>query len=120
MALPSLLWLPEDALARRCRVEDVGTLRAALPGIDAPPGTRVDQAGAQQLAPLALLHLARLAAGDGRAAVEACRELLARAYGPPAASAPPDGGGEWPEWMGPARLGYMRRADAHVPPHTDD
>ena len=123
VTLHPLVWLPEDALAFRCTVEEVGTLRkGAREGHVEPPGDanadestlRGDQALARRLAPLALLHLSRLAAGEGRAAVEACRELLDRAYGPPVVSG--GNGSDLPStpldpWLASSRLTYQKDND---------
>lgn len=112
-----LVWLPEDALAFRCPVESVGCLRdpATLlgPPEGLPEGLRPDQAAAQRMAPFALLHLARLATGDGRSAVDACKELLLRAYGPPAAGAAPGQAPNtaFPDWLTHRRLAYQEGND---------
>ena len=112
-----IIWTIEDALARRCSVDMVGCVRpeVELSAVTPLPGERADVAAAKRLAPYALMQLARLASGDGRAAVEACKELLHRAYGPPAAAQLPDGAEPWPEWMTARRLAYAESAG-----HTDD
>jgi len=84
--VPALVWLPEDALALRCSVEEVGTLRPDVDVLERLGPGREDQQLARRYAPLAVAHLARLAAGEGRSAVAACLALLERAYGPPAAA----------------------------------
>jgi hypothetical protein len=114
--LHPLVWLPADALAFRCTVDEVGTLRKH-PSV-APPegagdaqsqsqGVRLDVEAARRLAPHALLHLARLATGEGRSAVDACKELLLRAYGPAQAS-PSDETTSTPldPWLARSRLSY--------------
>ena len=111
-----IIWTIEDALARRCSVDMVGCVRPEieLSAVTPLPGERPDVAAAKRLAPYALMQLARLASGDGRAAVEACKELLHRAYGAPAAAQLPVEGQTWPEWMTAQRLAYavgMGRTD---------
>lgn len=95
-----LVWTPSDALALRCPVELVGTLRHDLDS----PGPESDLAK-QRLAAFALAQLARLAQGEGRAAVDAARLLLERCA-PAIGGAPQD----WPDWMTRERLGYRQEA----------
>jgi hypothetical protein len=83
--VPDLIWLPDDALAGRCSVEEVGTLREGNESLTLADGSLSPAALARRLAPIALMHLARLAQGEGRPAVEACRELLTWAYVSPSA-----------------------------------
>jgi hypothetical protein len=130
-----LVWMPDDALARRCSVEQVGTLRVVdLDNSEVTSDLRPDQAMAQRLAGFALMHLARLASGEGRAAVQAACEILSRAYGP--AQAPlgvPAQAPAMPEWVDMhKRLAYVENgglpsevstnggASAPVSTHFDD
>jgi hypothetical protein len=85
-----MIWTLEDALQGRCSVPEVGCVRLeAQEATPAPPGARQDRVLALAYAPRALRALARvMEASDGRAAVEAAKELLARAYGPPQAQEP--------------------------------
>jgi len=83
--VPDIIWLPDDALAGRCSVDEVGTLREGNESLLSPDGSLSPAALARRLAPIALMHLARLAQGEGRPAVEACRELLLWAYVSPSA-----------------------------------
>ena len=108
-APPALIWLPEDALQGRCSVADVGTLRPGGIDLAQPDGTLDVRALARRLAPVALMHLARLAGGEGRSAVQACEALLAWAYESPralAATSSLPGTGEWPDWLTAQRLRY--------------
>jgi hypothetical protein len=66
-----VIWQPSDALEGRCSVADVGTLR--------PLSASSARALARGLVPCALHSLARIAQGEGIAAVQACREILDRA-----------------------------------------
>lgn len=104
-------WTPEDALALRCEVAAVGTLRPAGAPVSVA-GEREDVTLARAHAPRAIRALVRIMESDApRAALEAAKELLMRAYGPayvapaPAAPAPalpqPE---EWPEWLTQQRL----------------
>jgi hypothetical protein len=105
------IWTPADALAFRCTLEEVGSLRAS----DAAPvlAGRADADLARGYAPRALRALARIMeASDGRAAVDAAREILSRAYGPALASASaPTSAGTMPldPWIDPnSRLNYAK------------
>lgn len=106
-------WTPADALAFRCTVAQVGTLKPAaeLPG---------QESGIQDLArayaPRALRALARIAEdSDTRAGVDAAALLLAYAY--PGALTPPKPEPSMPEpstpepsmpeWLTPDRLMYQ-------------
>lgn len=106
-------WTPADALAFRCTVAQVGTLKPAaeLPG---------QESGIQDLArayaPRALRALARIAEdSDTRAGVDAAALLLAYAY--PGALTPPKPElstpetlppeSSMPEWLTPDRLTYQ-------------
>jgi len=107
MTVPALIWLPEDALALRCSVEEVGTLRPGAEVLERLQTGREDQQLARRYAPLAMAHLARLAAADGRSAVSACIAILDRAYGPsmayqrdPERSSAP----AMPDWLTEQRL----------------
>lgn len=101
------IWHPEDALAGRCTVDDVGYARPLAPleileaeGI--PADLREDARLARRYAARAIQALARLAEGDSRAAVDAAREILARAYGPPitaTTATPAEGAPGLPEWL---------------------
>lgn len=81
----SLIWLPEDALAGRCDVAEVGHQRP----LEAAAGPQDVRAMAQALGPHVLASLALLARSGGYGAVEAARLLLAYAYGPPGQPAEP-------------------------------
>lgn len=115
-------WTPADALAFRCSVEQVGTLKPREVAQPGNPGLRDDVAEARLYAPRALRALARvMEEGTGRAAVEAAREVLARAYGAPLQPLPPapppalPQSEEWPEWLTAQRL-----AHAYTPRLRDD
>lgn len=113
--MPTPFWTSDDAIAGRCSVAAVGFPRPVevLDVLPLLPGTREDAALAQRYAPRAMAALARLMEGEGRAAVEAAREVLARAYGPPVApvsNLPPANPGALPapEWLEPnRRLNYQ-------------
>lgn len=105
-------WTPADALAFRCSVEQVGTLRPIAHPVNPDSSVRADQAEARLHAPRAMRALVRIMeSGETRAALEAAKEVLARAYGapleppPPAPPAPtlpqPE---EWPDWLKAQRL----------------
>ncbi len=117
-------WTPADALAFRCSVAEVGTLRpecAALP-LDAAPmdaALRPDVADARRYAPRAMRALVRIMESDApAAALGAAREILARAYGPAAAPAAPPAAPAAPadaapadaapalDWLSAQRLAY--------------
>jgi hypothetical protein len=118
-------WTPADALAFRCSVQAVGTLKPAA--TDAPlgnPELREDVAEARRYAPRAFRALVRIMeAGDTRAALEAARELLSRAYGPalapvptpPAAQPASDPAPPEPEWLTPERLAYQHQPGQCLP-----
>jgi len=83
-------WTPADALALRCPVAAVGTLRPAAPRGESPAGIREDVDLARAHAPRALRALVRIMeAGESRASLEAAKELLLRAYGPALDQTPP-------------------------------
>ena len=108
------IWTPADALAFRCSLEEVGSLRAPDP-VPVLAG-RADADLARTYAPRALRALARIMEGsDGRAGVEAAREILSRAYGPALTSAnAPTSAGAVPldPWIDPeARLAYKITPD---------
>ena len=123
MQLSPLYWTPEDALALRCSVEQVGCLRA-LPlrekKVTSDPDLRADVDAARRIAPWALLHLARLATGEGRAAVEACRLILDRAYGPPAPAAMGVQAPALPDFIDKAQRLTYGRADDEVSTNGGD
>lgn len=102
-------WTPADALAFRCTVAEVGTLKPPIAQLG-NTGLRDDVAEARRYAPRALRALARIMEeSNGRAAVEAARELLSRAYGPvarpePPAPALPQLEEGWPDWLKAQRL----------------
>ena len=85
-------WTPADALAFRCSVSEVGTLKAADVSRETQlgnDGLRDDVREARLYAPRALRALARIMEEDSpRAAVEAAKEILRRAYGDPVQPAP--------------------------------
>jgi|KBSMisStandDraft_5_1062788.scaffolds.fasta_scaffold00198_36 hypothetical protein len=123
--VPALVWLPEDALALRCSVEEVGTLRPDVDVLERLQTGREDQQLARRYAPLAVAHLARLAAGEGRSAVSACLAILDRAYGPSAAFEPPPerpASPAMPPWLTEQRLrdAYQGMEWGTDNPHTDD
>jgi hypothetical protein len=112
-------WTPADALAFRCSVSDVGTLKPADVSRETQPGNaadrlRADVAEARLYAPRAMRALARLMEGDNeRVALGAAKEILLRAYGAPlqpvpaplpAAPATPEAA--HPEWLAAQRLAY--------------
>jgi hypothetical protein len=74
-----LVWTLDDALARRCLVEHVGTLREPQDVLDALP---VPERARERMVAFALAQLCRIAQGDNRAAVQACEFLLARCAAP--------------------------------------
>ena len=82
-----LVWTLEDALALRCPVELVGAHRTPNGRPEGLLDPLATPSGREGMRAFALAHLCRLAQGDGRPAVEACRELLARC-GAPANEAP--------------------------------
>lgn len=119
-------WTPADALAFRCSVGQVGTLKPAAPSTPCDAGSadlREDVAEARRYAPRALRALVRIMeAGESRAALEAARELLTRAYGPPLAQAPerpplpgPQEAEPSPEWLDGQRLAYQNRPGQCLP-----
>ncbi len=108
-------WTPADALAFRCGVADVGTLKPADVSRETQPGNaaRADVAEALLYAPRAFRALVRIMeSGESRAALEAAREILQRAYGPALAPLPspaqpaalPEAA--HPEWLAAQRLAY--------------
>lgn len=118
-------WMPADALAFRCSVEQVGTLKPS----DAQPvnpdsNLRPDVAEARLHAPRAMRALVRIMeSGETRAALEAAREILSRAYGAalqplPPPPPPPDPGAPpppEPEWLSPERLKYQHQPGQCLP-----
>lgn len=74
--MPSRVWQPADALAFRCPVEAVGTLRPASEVLDAIPPALPEPGEMRTRAMLALLRLAE--SGDGFAAVRAAELLLSQ------------------------------------------
>lgn len=109
-------WTPEDALAFRCTIAQVGTLKPAVSD-SSPDSPRADVDLARAYAPRAMRALARIMEnGDNRAAVEAAREILLRAYGPalpqvpaPAPVAPvdtPPPTPDHPPWLTAQRHAY--------------
>ena len=112
-------WTPADALAFRCGVAEVGTLKAANVSRETQPGNdglRDDVREARLYAPRALRALARIMEEDSpRAAVEAAKEILRRAYGDPVQPAPaplPSPAqpatlaDTHPDWLAAQRLAY--------------
>jgi len=111
---------PDDALAFRCSVSQVGTLKPAdvsretQPGNDARPDMRDDVREALLYAPRAFRALVRIMeAGESRAALEAAKEILSRAYGPPMQPALPAAPARTmpdaqphPDWLDRQRLAY--------------
>jgi hypothetical protein len=84
-------WTPADALALRCSVAQVGTLKPAEGSRNSEtlPDLRDDVREARLHAPRAFRALVRIMEGDSpRAALEAAREILTRAYGPALLPAP--------------------------------
>jgi hypothetical protein len=115
-------WTPADALAFRCSVAEVGTLKPADVSRETQPGNlREDVAEARLYAGRAFRALVRVMEGDSpRAALEAAKEILLRAYGPalapaplPAPGAAPEGVPPHPEWLEAQRLAY--RAGEYLP-----
>ena len=80
-----LFWTLDDALALRCPVELVGAHRTPNGRPDGLLDPLATPSGREGMRSFALAHLCRLAQGDGRPAVEACRELLQRCGNEPAA-----------------------------------
>ena len=82
-------WQPADALAFRCTPEEVGHLKPG-PGaaVPVPQGASDLQRMALAYAPRAMRALARIAEGEGRAAVLAAQAILAYAYPAPAPGMP--------------------------------
>lgn len=125
-------WTPADALAFRCSVEQVGTLRPLSTEPVAQVSTlRPDVAEARLYAQRAMRALARIMeSGESRASLEAAREILLRAYGPalqpePPPSAPPPTDQPdprvlpAPDWLDMnSRLGYGAQLD-NAPRHDD-
>ena len=107
-------WQPQDALEFRCPPEAVGTLR---PGdaVPVPQGASDLQRMALAYAPRAMRALARLAEGEGRAAVLAAQAILAYAYpapAPGAAPSPAPGALAPPPWLEEGkRLSYAAGPD---------
>jgi hypothetical protein len=115
-------WTPADALAFRCSVSEVGTLKAADVSRETQPGNyahaadglRDDVREARLYAGRAFRALVRVMEGDApRPALEAAKEILRRAYGEPvqpapaalpAAEAAPEAA--HPEWLAAQRLAY--------------
>jgi hypothetical protein len=114
-------WTPADALAFRCSVEQVGTLK---PAEVLPSGESGISDLARAYAPRALRALARVAEeGSGRPAVEAARLLLALAYPAPlpspAASPAASPDLPAPAWLDPSRLAYQADACLGNGSHDD-
>jgi hypothetical protein len=113
-------WAPADALAFRCSVAEVGTLKPANVSRETQPGNdglRADVAEALLHAPRAFRALVRIMEGDSpRAALEAAKEILRRAYGDPvqpvpaplSPAQPAQGAPELahPDWLDRQRLAY--------------
>jgi hypothetical protein len=115
-------WTPADALAFRCSVSEVGTLKAADVSREtqagnaarAADGLRDDVREARLYAGRAFRALVRVMEGDApRPALEAAKEILRRAYGEPvqpapaalpAAQAAPELA--HPDWLDRQRLAY--------------
>lgn len=107
---------PEDALAFRCSVAQVGTLKPADVSRETQPGNdvRPDVTEARLHVPRAFRALVRIMEGDNqRAALEAAREILTRAYGPPMQPALPAAPARTmpdaqphPDWLDRQRLAY--------------
>lgn len=104
-------WSPADCLASRCSVAEVGTLRPQEPQ-RAPQmalGGREDVRLAREHVPRAIRALVRVMEGDNpRAALDAAKELLSRAYGP---ALPQTGetalpGMAQPDWLTSQRHAY--------------
>jgi hypothetical protein len=112
-------WTPQDALAFRCTVAQVGTLKPLqdAQGIGAD-GLRTDVALARSYAPRALRALVRVMETEGGyAAVQAAREILLRAYGPPQTGLSAPGALPVPDWIGNERLAYRNAPNG---PRIDD
>lgn len=110
-------WTPADALAFRCSVEEVGTLRPREP-LPVIAGERPDVTEARLYAVRAMRALARLAEGEGRTALEAAKAILDRAYGPALLPAPPPPEAPlpqpeepWPPYITQQRHAYKMHAD---------
>ena len=112
-------WTPADALAFRCSVSEVGTLKAADAALDAQShddGLRADVREARLYAPRAMRALVRLMEGDSeRVALGAACEILRRAYGEPVQPAPAPVPAQpaqaapelaHPDWLDAQRLAY--------------
>jgi hypothetical protein len=113
-----LIWTTDDALALRCPVEAVGTLRETQEVIE---GRAVPAPAGARIASFALAHLCRIAQGWDHAAVAACRELLARC--PPEPSGAPDPAqAPMPDWLTARRLLYQEEqaGAAHALPGPGD
>jgi len=110
-------WTLDDALALRCPVEAVGTLRPASQVVG--PALEPTQTTRERMVAFALAHLCRIAQGDDRAAVDACRELLTRCAPPPGEATGANGPASWPDWLTSRRLAYQegdeRAHDAQQP-----
>jgi hypothetical protein len=118
-------WTPADALAFRCSVSEVGTLKAADVSREtqagnaarAADGLRDDVREARLYAGRAFRALVRVMEGDApRPALEAAKEILRRAYGDPLQPAPAPvpvaqpaqaaPGLAHPDWLDRQRLAY--------------
>ncbi len=101
-------WTPADALAFRCSVEQVGTLKPAQ--VSGEPGQALSDL-ARAYAPRALRALARIAeSSDSRAGVDAARLLLELAYPPAPQAAPlpePQEPEPAPDYLTGQRLSYQ-------------
>ena len=109
-------WTPADALAFRCSVEQVGTLKPAP--VSGAPGQDLSDL-ARAYAPRALRALARIAeSSDSRAGVDAARLLLELAY-PPAPAAPsapaPLDEPPAPDYLTGQRLAYQNQPRQCLP-----
>jgi hypothetical protein len=113
--------MPRDALNGECSVAQVGTLKPLRTFTEG--GARWDVAEARSYAPRAMRALLRIAeAGEGRAAVEAAREILTRAFGPASFVPTPDvqTSLSTPDWLTGNRLTYRSDRQDGVPPGGTD
>ena len=109
-------WTPDDALAFRCSVAEVGTLKSADAAAEhAADGLRADVREARLYAPRAMRALVRIMEGERAApALQAACEILRRAYGDPEQPAPlpkpaapaPHPYEPHPDWLDRQRLAY--------------